>query len=229
MLLVDTRQLHRYELVLMRLKSSALPYAIRQAVNDTAFQARRLGLENVNKKLITRNTYTARSIRVERALAGSTTARTGSTEGYMARQEFGGFTAKRGRVGLPIPTTYSSGEGLQASVRRRMPRKANMLNNIQVRGKRARGGRAQRNLVAVKTAARGGNVYLDMGRRKGLFRVLGSGKRRSVRMLWDLTSTRTITPKKPWLLPASRTAMTYQGVYYRKALIYQLERLQRVK
>jgi hypothetical protein len=74
-------------------------------------------------------------------------------------------------------------------------------------------------MVAIQTAAKtGGVVFLDLGRRKGLFRVTGSGKGKlRVRMLYDLSQKTVVTKPRPTLEP------TVELMTYKAPRIFEIE------
>ena len=128
--LVDTKDIIRFEKDLKRLNKKGLPFATRNTLNSLAFEARRNALGIVEKEFVERNRFTARSLRVEKAVGLNINRQEsfmGSTASYMEIQEFGGTLRKKGRVGRPIPTSFSSGEG-RSSTRRRLVRSPNKFN-----------------------------------------------------------------------------------------------------
>ena len=150
----------------------------------------------------------------------------GSVADYMEDQEFGATITRKGSKGKPIATSYAAGqEGQQP--RTKVPRKANKLASIQLkRNKQAGGSRKQRNLMAVKQAAASGSkfVYMDLGRRQGIFRVLGGKKKPRVRMVWDLSNTTVIIPRRPTIGPAATATRRLMPEIYREALVFQAKR-----
>lgn len=224
---VDTKDVKKLERDLKTFASQAYPFATRQTINDAAFQTQRIARADVRSDMINRNRYTEQSIRVEQArtLAVSRQSATvGSIADYMETQEFGGVKTKNGSEGVAIATSYSAG---QSGERTRLPRKPNKLANIQLQ-KRTRPGhsRKQKNLVAVLTAATSGHkfVFLDLGKRKGIFRVTGGKRNPQVRMVHDLTRSSVRIPKNPWLKPAFDEAARMVPAFYADALRFQLRR-----
>jgi len=222
---VDNRDIRELERDLKTFANRAYPYATRQTLNDTAFQAQRIAREDVRNDMVLRNRFTVQSIQVDQArtLAVSRQAATvGSIADYMEDQEFGATKAKPA-----IATSYSAGQGQDAQPRRRLPRKPNKLANIQLQNKRRRGSsRKQRNLIAIKDAAASGNkfVFLDLGRRKGIFRVTGGKRNPKIRMVHDLSNQSVVIPKNPWLKPAFDESLRMLPAFYADALRFQLRR-----
>lgn len=218
---IRTREIRELERTLKDISAKALPYATHHALNEAAFDAMKGTKDNINRKMITRNTWTERSIRVEKAKRGpiaNQKAVVGSTADYMEKQEFGG--TKRGKS---IPTTYSAGQSPTARTRTRVPRKANRTGNIQLAHQRRGRSRKQRNFLAVRSGEK--FVYLDLGHRRGIFKITGPKKRPKVNMVQDLTRSRTPIPKTPTLGPAFIAAQDRLPGYYSAALRFQLRRL----
>ena len=229
MFTVDTSDIKRMERELKGFAHRAFPYATRQTVNDAAFGTMRQARQNVRMGMTTRNKHTLGSIRVNQSRTlqvSQQAAAVGSVADYMERQEFGGTRASKGREGVPIPTSYSSGEGMAARPRKRMPRRPNRIRNVRLSNKRTRGSRKQRNAAAVRMAATSGQryVFLDLQKHRGIFRVLGGAKRPRVRMVWDMTRRTVQTPRNPWLLPAVRTVQPTIPRIYARNLRFQLKR-----
>jgi hypothetical protein len=225
---ITDKETKQFESDLKQFAAKALPFATKSTLNKTAFESRRNWQRNIKDDMVNRNRFTQQSIRVEQArgLNMSTQAATvGSLAPYMATQEFGG-TSKGGRGDKAIATSYSAGQGEGTRPRTRLPRKPNKMANIRLQRARGAKGRKARNVVAVKQAAESGNryAYLDLGRRKGIFRVMGSKKNLRVRMVWDLTKRSVRVPRTPTLGPAVRTVAPRVPEFYREALQFQLKR-----
>jgi hypothetical protein len=162
---------------------------------------------------------------------------TGSTEGYMEDQEFGGTKSKGGKKGVPIPTSYASGEGENAQPRRRLPRKPNTLRNIRLQGnkkKRIPKHDNQALLFKVQDAVESGKrmIYHDFGGRDGILRVLGGRKGfkrgwpkgAQLKMVHDMTEDSVAIPSKPWLAPAVVKTEKFIFNIYSDSLIFQLKK-----
>jgi len=227
---IDTKEIANLEGDLKRFNARAFPFATKQTLNRSAFEARKAIQGEISDKMIERNKYTGRSIQVEQTRTlnvNRQAAIVGSTADYMADQEFGGVKYKGGKEGTPIPTAYSAGQSINSKPRTRLPRRANTLQNIQLQRRRGKGvSRRQRNLIAIKQAAASGFkfVFLDLSRKKGIFRVIGGKRRPKLRMVYDLTEQSVTIPKTPTFAPAvKRTESAMPGIY-RDALIFQLKR-----
>lgn len=222
---IETKELKKLENQLKTFGARAYPFATKATINSAAWLTRSNAQENIGNQMQERNNWTRRSVQVEQARTlrvSSQEARVGSTLDYMEMQEFGG--TKQEHTSRPTPT--ASGEGLQARPRKRLPRRPNKLSNITLRGKRIKGGRRQRNKVAVLMAAKSGNkyIYMDLGKRKGIFKIMGSKKRPKPRLVQDLSMTSVAIPRNPWLLPASNAAQAEIPRLYAEALKFQLKR-----
>lgn len=227
---IETRDIKRMENDLKAFRAKALPFATRNTVNQAAFTAMGAARKGVRDGMVNRNRFTEQSIRVNQArtLAISRQAATvGSIADYMEDQEFGATQVKSGKEGVAIPTAYSAGQGRDAQPRTRLPRKPNKMANISLQNRAKRGAsRKQRNLVAIKTAAANGHkfVFLDMGRRKGIFRVTGGKRRPKLQMVHDLTRQAVTIPRNPWLRPAVEQTRPQLPRLYADSLRFQLRR-----
>lgn len=234
MIEVDTRQLKELERDLKVFARRAYPFATKSTVNGAAFQTQKTARRDIQVKMVTRNKFTVQSVRVEQARTlnvNRQAAIVGSIADYMADQEFGGVTVKTGGEGVAIPTGYSAGQENQQP-RTKLPRKPNKLSNIQLKRRRGKAvSRKQRNVAAVKAAAASNNkyVYLDIGKRKGIFRVIGGKRKPRLKMVYDLSRASTPIPKNPWLKPATDDTQQKIPAIYFKALTFQANRLKLFK
>lgn len=183
--------------------SKAIPFAARAALNDIAFEARKEWAERQLPQAFTlRNTWTAKGLRVEKA-QGRTIAnmqsRVGSLREYMLPREEGATQTKRGKHGVAIPQSGAAGQGAKTK-RTRLVRRPNYLSALQT-VKRVSGSKQRQNAVAIAMAKKSGGVaFLEVGRRKGLFRV-GGGKQKKPRLklLYDLSHSTVTTKPIPTL------------------------------
>lgn len=231
MITVDDRDLKKYERDLKTFASRAYPYATRQTINSAAFKAQDISRGNVRNGMVTRNKFTERSIQVDKARTLAVTrqvATVGSIAGYMETQEFGGTKQSSGGNNVAIATSYSAGQEGQRP-RTRLPRRPNKMATIQLQ-KRRKGGssRKQQNFIAIREAATRGSkfVFLDLGRRRGIFKVTGGKRKPKIKMVHDLTRSSVAIPKNPWLAPAVRDTQKYIPGIYVDALKFQLQRNQ---
>ena len=207
MIAADMHEVERLADHLERFAKRAIPYAARASLTSSAFEAREAWTKQLGAELTLRNTWTKRSLRVEKARSldlRRMEAVVGSTADYMRKQELGGRERKRGKHGVPIPTSVASGEGRGAKPRRRVVRRPNRLASIQLRTVRSIKSRRQRNAATISRAKRAGKkyVFLDLERSKGLFRLAGGKRRPKVDMIWDLSRPAVRVAPNPTLGPA---------------------------
>lgn len=209
----------------------AVPHAARNALNTIAFTAReRWQRQLYFSDMVLRNRWTERSIQVDRARGTNVSTMqsvVGSTAPYMRVQEEGGTERKEHKHGVPIPTTVASGEGRGARPRRRLVRSPHRLPKIVLQP-RIGADRRQRTAIAISQAARTGrkHVFLELEKRKGIFRLRGGKRRPKVDLVWDLSqpsvripATRTLQETLAGMGPHATQAM-------QAALIAQLQRHQ---
>jgi hypothetical protein len=231
MLDVTRTEIKRLEDKLERVAKKSIPFASRFALNGTAFDARKRAQENIREKMVTRNKFTERSIRVEQTRTLDVrrqAAVVGSVAPYMEDAEFGAVKRKKGKHGVPIPTTVASGEGEGTQPRRRVPRRPNRLQNIRLQDRRGTGMSRRQQIVAqIKQAAQSGQrfVFLDLQRREGVYRVTGGKRAPRIKMIYDLSRPSVVIPKTPTIIPAAIDAARKLPERYRDALRFQLKRL----
>lgn len=227
---INDKQIKKLESDLKTFASQSLPFATRKTLNDAAFQTQRIAKADIERSMVLRNRFTLQSIRVDQARGLSIrqqAAIVGSTADYMADQEFGATETARGSQGVAIPTSYSAGQAENAQPRTRLPRKPNKLQNIRLKN-RGSGSmtRKQRNLIAIQGAAESGNkfVFLNLGRTKGIFRVVGGKRKPKIKMVYDLSRKSVRIPANPWLRPSYNEAARMVPAFYADALRFQLKR-----
>lgn len=235
MLEIDSSQVKGLERDLWLLSTRAGPYANTSALNGLAFLGQYNARQIIQSEFVNRNRWTARSVQVDRARVGDigkSYSTLGSTMPYMERQEFGGTRTKQGRYGVPIPTKAAAEVpgGTAVGPRKGMVRKANRLQVLKLGRVGRTANRKQLNAALVGAArGKGQIVFLDLGRRKGLFRVVGSKAKPQIRMLYDLSHASVNDPKHPWLWPASKFASLQGPSLYVAALEDQIKRQQLFK
>lgn len=209
----------------------AVPFATRSAINTTAFDIQGRYRMNARNKLTLRNKGTEKSIQVERAKILKThlqEARIGSERDYMKDVEFGVTTTKNGQEGVPIPTSYSANQPLNQQPRTKLPIRSRRMRSIQMNHHRVTAtSRKQRNFLKVKNAAERGSqrfVYLDLGRRKGIFRVEQPKRRPNVRMVYDLSRPSVTSPAIPLLGPATQYGAKRMPKNLLDAIKFQVKR-----
>ena len=229
MLKIDDSEVVKFELDLLRLRKRAIPFATKAAINGFAFKAQSFARSGIEKKFIQRNKWSGRSVQVETTKTLKVSQQrsiVGSVAPYMATQEFGGTEAQEGRHGVAIPTSFAAGQSQNTNPRTRLPKKPHKMAAIQLRRTRAKGSAKQRRAIIVREAAKSGRkfVYMDLGRRKGLFKITGSANRPRVRMLYDLTRPVVNIPATPWLSPAVASTIRVAPSIYVEALRFQIQK-----
>ena len=228
----DDKQLMRYQKTLEKTRAKAIPFAVRNTLNQTGFRMRGIWQGEIDNRMIQRNKFTRSSIRVERATGFNVNemkSTVGSIAGYMDEQEFGDTKTAKGKHGVPLATPYSSGEGENAGVRRKLPRRMNQMAQITLRNKKIKAkNRAQRNAIAVRQAAKNKDkfVYIETARRKFIARVIRQGRKGAkVKMVHDLSKRTVNIPPNPTMQPARRQTLREMPNIYKKSLQFQLNRI----
>lgn len=226
MMKVDMSQAKHLGDLLGKFNARGVPMAERNTLNDLAFATQRAARETIRGDFINRNAWTARSVQVDRARLVGDSSEVGSTEEYMADQEYGRVKTEHTQMATPA----ASGESNRAKVRRKQVRRVNRMASINL-GNRARSrgamSRVQENIVALKEAKESGRkfVYLDRGKTKGIYRVMGTKRKPRSRMVQDMSRRVAVVPRHPWLTPASLSAMARAPEFYHAQLVRQLGRL----
>lgn len=224
---VNAAQVRQLENKLTALNKQGLPFAEIETVNRAAFETMKTARRELGSRMVLRNTWSARSIQVRKANLQTMESATGSTMPYMETQEIGGTEAAKGKHGVAIPTSVASGEGRGAKPRKKLVRRPNRVSNITLARNARTTSRKQRNALAVREAVRTGRryIFMDLQRRKGIFRVYGGKRKPRVEMIQDLSRKSVTIPRRPWLMPAARQQAAALPRYYGDALSRQLRRL----
>jgi hypothetical protein len=206
-------------------REKAVPYAMRNAVNTAVFEARREWVGEMKRTLTMRNTFTERSLVVEKAkVTGGrrVIAVLGSTAPYMGKTETGGV--RRGsRKHLPIATAVAAGQAPGAK-RTKVVRAASRLRAIQVQHGTTGASPRQRNAIALSVARRKRQRFVQLERKgggTGLFRVTLRGR---PKMLWDLSRSSVRQPPNPTLERALKRVEPKLPHIYTAALLQELRR-----
>lgn len=230
MVRIDTEEIKQFESDLKTFASRAYPFATKNTLNRSAFDAQKNYRENARSDMVLRNKFTERSIRVEQTRKLNVrrqAAIVGSEADYMEDQEFGTTISKAGKVGVPIPTSVASGEGEGAQPRRRAVPRSRRMGNISLRNNSVKGKtKKQINFLKVKQTAKSGRkfVFLDTGRHPGIYRITGGVRRPKVKLMWDMSKESVVVPRNPMLAPAVVATERKMPEFYRDSLIFQLKR-----
>lgn len=221
---VDLSDFKRLTRDLEKVSQVAVPYGVRNGLNALAFEGRRIWQEVLGETFILRNDWTTRRLHVDKATGTTITGMRSvltSPDAYLDTQEEGGTSDH------VVPTGVATGEGRGADPRRRLVRKPNRVSVITL-GTRPRtaASRRQGNAIAVRMAAASGNrfVFLNLGKRKGLFRVTGGGRTAKVDMVWDTRSKSHRIKAKPTLGPTIRRLELKASAIMERAFVEQLRR-----
>ena len=224
MLNVTTRDLDRLLRDLETFAKRSVPYAARDALNDTAFTTRRVWGDHMRRTFTLRNQYTAgRALLVDKARGldvGRMRSVVGSIAPYMARQEEGGV------VQGPVPGPVAAGQAA-GGTRTKPVRFTNRLRAIAAAKANKGRSRQQRNAIALAIARRQNQKHVILERPKGgkgLFR-LGGGKRKlTTRLVWSVDRGPSKLKAHPTLGPALRTIGPKLPAIYKRAIIKQMKR-----
>lgn len=207
------------------MRSRALPLATREVLNKMAFESRKESQQTITREFVLRNKFTVKSIRVDRAMGMDISAQKsvmGSIADYMDEQEDGGTKNRRRGRTVGIPTSFSAGQGRGMRPRTKLPRSMYKMANIAITRSRQRG-QNRRQQVAISIAtSKGGFAYLDLGRRKGIFKI---DKKGIPTMVHDLTRTSVRIPRTRWMWRSIDKVIPKRGEYYKTALENQLARI----
>ncbi|WNO24180.1 hypothetical protein Scuro_19 [Acinetobacter phage Scuro] len=222
---INDKDVKKLEKRLRLLNERGLPFATRETLNKMAFDSQKMGRQTITDRMVLRNKYTVQSVRVDQARGyniPSQKAVMGSIADYMDEQEFGGVKSRKTGRTVGIPTSFSAGLSRGARPRTRLTRNSYKMNMISLRKGQKRGvNRRQQNAINIATSL-GGFTYLDLGRRKGIFKIDRKG---NPTMIHDLTRASVRIPQLKWMLPAVNSVVARRGEYYAKALQFQLGRL----
>lgn len=227
---INDKDIKRFERQLKTFKKQAYPFATKATLNTSAFKSRGFAQDGIKRKMTLRNRFTLQSIRVEQARGLNVDKQRsfmGSIADYMADQEFGTTKIKKGKRGVPLPTSFAAGQGQDAQPRTRLPKRANKLQTIALRNRRKKGSsRKQQNLIAIKQAAASSRkfVYLHLDRTEGIFKVVGGKRKPRIKMVYNLSHTAVRIPRTPWLSPAIAKTTPFMAGIYRDALLFQVRR-----
>ena len=230
MIKINDEEIKQFESDLKTFASRAYPFATKSTINRAAFETRKEWQGNIREEMVERNKFTVGSIRVEmaRTLNVSRQAATaGSIAPYMEVQEFGGTKTKRGKQGVSIPTSVSSGEGEGSQPRQRLPRVPNRLANIRLSRKSPRArSRKQENFLRIQNAVKTGRkfIFLDLQRHPGIYKVTGGARNPKIKLMHDMSKKSVSIPRNPTLAPAVRTVEERVPQFYKEALVFQLKR-----
>lgn len=209
-------------------RARALPFAIRNSLNRSAFHAREEWQSEIRNSFVNRNQYTERSIRVERAEGrdpSGMVARVGSITTYLGDQERGAVVRGRGKH-KPIPSAVAAGQAPGAK-RTKLVRAANKLSALQVQRAPKGRDRKQRNAIALSMAKRRGQRAVLLERPSGgkaIYKLMGGRKKVRTRLLWDLSRSSVTVKPEPTLQRTLKRIQPKLEAIHRDAIVEQLRR-----
>ncbi len=228
--------LDRAEKDLKLFRAKAMPYAIRNGLNDAAFVGRRLWQRKMRAAFTLRNQWTQRSALVDRASGldiGSMESALGSAQEYLAQQEEGFIEHAKGKHGVPIPTSAAADQD-GANPRTNLVNSNRYLSAITLSKRVSAVSRQARNFAAMKQAEKAGTrfVLLELrGGKMGIFEgSAGFGNlshaRNStkLRMVWDLSRKSVNVDAHPTMEPALADLVPKLPSIQQKHIIRQLQR-----
>lgn len=221
---INDKDIKKLERRLRDINYRAIPFATKDTINKMAFGSQKLAKQEIRQKMVLRNKYTESSVRVDQARGldiSSQKAVMGSTADYMDEQEFGGSKKRKTGRSVVIPTAFAAGQR-GARPRTRLPRKAYQMAQIMLRkGKSRATNPKQQNAINIATSM-GGFTYLDLGKRKGIFKI---DKKGNPTMVHDLSRASVRIPALKWMKPAVDAIVSKRGEFYANALNFQLSRI----
>jgi hypothetical protein len=225
----DDRDFIRARNALFKYRKKGVPHAARNGLNASAFEARKEWIKQVQGSMVLRNTWTTRSIRVTKARGTDMRrleARVGSLAAYMRTQEDGGTLRPKKGIGLPIPTPVASREARGTKPRKRVVPRPNRMSSIQLANRARAKGRRQSNAATIREALASGRkfVFLDLEKRRGIFRIAGGKREPRFDLVWDLTRPSARIAKNPTLGPTTRAVLPSLPRLHTRALLDQLTR-----
>ena len=246
---IDTRELKRLELDLLRLNKTGFKIAHEQTMNDLAFETRRIAKENIGKDFTLRNTWTVMSKNnpVEKAKKGKPFAEYGSTLGYMAKREEGSINQPDPYTGaVAIATPVASGErqggATGKTIRRKVVQTPNRKMKMKMPSKRMKElPRRERNAALIQEAIKSKRPYIEMHRNgeTNIFKVKGkiskktgrfgkaSASKYTLHRMYKTEHRAIIVKPMPWLQPSTTEAYKSANRFYTQRLQWQLDRMRR--
>jgi len=232
MIIADFKDVDEMQRHLKVFAPKGIPYAVKFALNQTAWHGRKTMQRLISARMIEKNKWTRQSIRVNTVRSMDVDmmfSEMGSIEKYMVKQEVGGIAKGKPGRAYPIATSYAAG---QSGRRTRLPRKPNRVGKIRLRFRKPKGrtkGEQNKALIMAAAEARDKFIYLDLKRGRGVFRLLGGKRKPRLKMVADLSRKRVRVPKTPTLEPAAEHAIDKMPEFFRDAFIFQLRRHRLIK
>ena len=215
---INTKQVEQLERTLQRLNKQGIPYAVRFALDRTAFDGMREAKEEAKRVFTMRNTWTERSIQVNKVPKATKeihrmASEMGSMQAYMGQQEEGFTRSSSGSQGVQVPTPHAAGQG-DATRRTRPIRKQFRWATLRTVKRRTPASDKQATFLALTEAikAREKVVFMRLGRVRGFWHIQGRiGKDgrpiiSKLRLLYNANRTIVKTSSHKWMEPAAMRA-----------------------
>lgn len=200
---IDSRDIEKLSAAMKQISEKNAKYAVYESFNKAAFWARKEWQAEMRSTLILRNQFTERSIQIRKASGskhGSLSkieARIGSVASYMDNVEQGETEHKKGEHGVAVPMGDAAGQGFVPTTR--VVRENRRIATTVISRPKAGTWKSRKQLNAAairmaKTASKDGFAFLDLGKTKGVFRILKRGK---PKLVWNYShSTVRMAPHK---------------------------------
>jgi hypothetical protein len=228
---VDTKDFKKLHRDIATFAKRAYPYAVRNALNGCAFELRKGWQVEIRRAFTTRNSFTERSIRVEKAAGTdirSMQAVTGSVAPYMGDQEYGGTVRGRGKH-KAIPSPVAGGGKAGGGKRPRMVAGRFKLSAISAPTQPiAKYGRRRQNAVVLAMAIRKGERFALLNRAKGkgrgIFEIKGLKRKAKTRLIWNVSKGSVKVMPEPTMRTAVlRSKHAFERVLH-DSIVSQLKR-----
>ena len=243
MISMDKRPIEQLKYDLEKFSERALPYAVRDTLNTAAYKTSNLARRNAKRVFQMRNNYTVRSIQFKKTFSKNVDrmeSAAGSLQEYMREQEEGFTRHKKGKHGVPIPTSASAGQA-GAKPRTKPVRRINWMSRLQMSTRLRRQYKSTKQSLVrrVQEAIESGGRVTFLGIReqknsrykKGFYRVLGGRKVKRgwpagarLQLLYEVERSSVQARARQWLGPPSRFIGAKMDEFYKAALIRQIER-----
>lgn len=225
---VDTSDIVKFENWLDKFNRTGIKYAARNTLNDLAFNTSAKAKEFVKDDFINKNTFTVRSIQVNKAVfvsIDSMFSEVGSTQEYMTKQEEGGkVKPRKGAKSLALATSFAANQ--TGNRRTRLVTRSNLLSKIVLRDKNKFRGitnQKQRSVATIINAKRNKykHFYLDLGKSEGIFKL----KNNKLRMVYNFAIKDATVNATNWLSKPTKAVEKQALEFYNVHLKKQIDRI----
>lgn len=233
MISLDTKNIKLLQARLDVLDKKGFPKATRDTLNITVANARKTARRLIQENMVIKGAKNSnpalRGVQFDQTqslIVKDQKAVIGHTSPFWPLQEFGGTVFAKGKDGLPIPTGAAANQR-GVAIRTRQVAARNRLSRIKLGRSTVRAkNRKQRNAVLIAQAKKRGakkDVFLDLGAKKGIFRV-GKDK---ITMMYDVSEKSARLRPRPAIFPAATRQAKFIPEVYERQLTKQFKRSQR--